>query len=82
MGASRAFVKEANNSLDKRAGDHDKFSLRVVGSPENDDGVVKRHLVEQLRETFETAALGSKFIGRGSSLFFNPLPQLFEFCIS
>ena len=30
MGASRAFVKEADDSFDKGAGDHNKFSLRVV----------------------------------------------------
>ena len=42
---------------------------------------MERHLAEQLRETLEMAALGSKFIGRKSSLLFNPLPLLYKFRI-
>ena len=41
MGPSRAFVKEANNSLDKGANDQDELSFGVVRTPEDDDSVVE-----------------------------------------
>ena len=58
VGPSRAFVKEANNSLDESAGDKDELSFGVVRTPEDDDSVVERGFTEQLCETLEVAAQG------------------------
>ena len=41
MSSSRAFVKEADNSLDKGAGDQDELSFGVDPTPEDDDNVLE-----------------------------------------
>ena len=41
MSFFRAFVKEADNSLDDGAGDQDELSFGVVRTPEDDDSDVE-----------------------------------------
>ena len=41
VGPSRAFEKEANNSLDEGAGDQDEYSVWVVNTPDDDNSVIE-----------------------------------------